>query len=81
MDNLCNDVNERLTENGVLSISQLVKAWGLTTEFLSDMVLVNVGTKINAVKDGDMLYTATYLTAQRNAVRAILSALTTLAYH
>ncbi|MCP9264838.1 E3 ufm1-protein ligase 1-like protein [Dirofilaria immitis] len=76
IDVLCKDLNERLMDNGIVSISQLMKIWNLPTEMLNSLVLVEVGSKVGAIRDGDALYTRSYLSAQRNIIRAMLCGLT-----
>ncbi|VDK61992.1 unnamed protein product [Onchocerca ochengi] len=73
---LCRDLNERLIDDGIVSISQLAKTWDLPTEILNSLVLVEVGSKVDAIRDGDALYTRSYLSAQRNIIRAMLCGLT-----
>ncbi|KAL3985346.1 hypothetical protein ACH3XW_38255 [Acanthocheilonema viteae] len=76
IDVLCKAVNEQLVDAGIVSVSQLVKTWDLATEILNSLVLVEVGSKIDAIRDGDALYTRSYLSAQRNIIRAMLCGLT-----
>uniref|UniRef100_A0A1I7VDW5 E3 UFM1-protein ligase 1 homolog n=1 Tax=Loa loa TaxID=7209 RepID=A0A1I7VDW5_LOALO len=73
---LCKGLNERLMDVGIVSISQLAKTWDLPTEILNSLVLVEVGSKVDAIRDGDALYTRSYLCAQRNIIRAMLCGLT-----
>lgn len=76
IDLLCKSLNERITDVGILSISQLTKAWDLPTELVNSLVLVEVGSKVDAIRDGDTLYTGSYLSAERNNIRAMLCGLT-----
>lgn len=76
VDKLCNELNERLMDAGMISVSQIAKTWDLPNEILSGLVLVGVGSKIDALRDGDVLYTRTYLSSQRNIIRALLCGLT-----
>lgn len=73
---LCKGLNEQLMDVGTVSISQLAKIWDLPTEILNSLVLVEVGSKVDAIRDGDALYTRSYLSAQRNIIRAMLCGLT-----
>ena len=57
-------------------MTQLAKNWDLPVEVLNTLVLTEVGTKINAIRDGDKIYTSGFLTAQKNLIRAILNAMT-----
>uniref|UniRef100_A0A1I8EUD7 E3 UFM1-protein ligase 1 homolog n=1 Tax=Wuchereria bancrofti TaxID=6293 RepID=A0A1I8EUD7_WUCBA len=76
IDVLCKSLNERLMDDGIVSISQLAKTWDLPAEILNSLVLVEVGSKVDAIRDGDALYTRSYLSAQRNILRAMLCGLT-----
>lgn len=76
IDVLCKGLNEQLMDAGIVSISQLAKTWDLPTEILNNLVLVEVGSKVDAIRDGDALYTRSYLSAQRNIIRAMLYGLT-----
>lgn len=76
MDSLCVELNERLSETGVLSASQLIKTWDLPSEIFYGLVLTEIGNKVEAMMDGDMIYTSAYLNAQRNLLKAILNSLT-----
>uniref|UniRef100_A0A915BQR0 E3 UFM1-protein ligase 1 homolog n=2 Tax=Parascaris univalens TaxID=6257 RepID=A0A915BQR0_PARUN len=76
VDSLCMELNERLSETGVLSASQLIKTWDLPSEIFYGLVLTEIGSKVEAMIDGDTIYTSPYLSAQRNLLRAILNALT-----
>uniref|UniRef100_A0A0R3RQ74 E3 UFM1-protein ligase 1 homolog n=1 Tax=Elaeophora elaphi TaxID=1147741 RepID=A0A0R3RQ74_9BILA len=76
VDVLCKGLNERLMDVGIVSISQLTKIWDLPTEILNNLVLIEVGSKIDAIRDGDALYTRSYLSVQRNIIRAMLCGLT-----
>uniref|UniRef100_A0A915PJ19 Conserved oligomeric Golgi complex subunit 2 n=1 Tax=Setaria digitata TaxID=48799 RepID=A0A915PJ19_9BILA len=76
IDILCKELNEQLMDFGVVFISQLTKIWDLPTEVLTDLVLVELGSKIDAVRDGDALYTPSYLSGQQNIIKAMLCGLT-----
>ncbi|VIO98267.1 Uncharacterized protein BM_BM2026 [Brugia malayi] len=76
IDVLCKSLNERLMDDGIVSISQLAKTWDLPAEIVNSLVLVEVGSKVDAIRDGDALYTRSYLSAQRNILRAMLCGLT-----
>ncbi|VDK70142.1 unnamed protein product [Litomosoides sigmodontis] len=76
IDSLCKSLNEQLMDAGIVCISQLAKTWDLPTEILNNLVLVEVGSKVDAIRDGDALYTRSYLSAQRNIIRAMLCGLT-----
>lgn len=76
VDSLCVELNERLSETGVLSASQLIKTWDLPSEIFYGLVLTEIGNKVEAMMDGDMIYTSAYLNAQRNLLKAILNSLT-----
>ncbi|VDM44104.1 unnamed protein product [Toxocara canis] len=76
VDLLCKELNERLSETGVLSISQLAKSWDLPSEILNGLVLIEIGNKVDAMRDGDAIYTRAYLSAQSRLLRAMLIALT-----
>ncbi|TMS38234.1 hypothetical protein L596_005003 [Steinernema carpocapsae] len=73
---LCVEVEERLQEAGSLSLQHLTKNMRVPTEVLNHHILPSVGSVIDAVQYGDMLYTSTYLRTQRSALSAILTALT-----
>ncbi|KAK0398625.1 hypothetical protein QR680_002681 [Steinernema hermaphroditum] len=73
---LCMEVDAKLQEMGSLSLQHLTKTMHVPTEVLNNHILANVGSTIDAVQYGDILYTSTYLRCQRNALRAVLSALT-----
>ncbi|CAG9540221.1 unnamed protein product, partial [Cercopithifilaria johnstoni] len=76
IDVLCKDLNEQLMDVGIVSISQLAKTWNLPTEILNNLILAEVGSKVDAIRDGGALYTRSYLSAQRNTIRAMLCGLT-----
>ncbi|KAK6108158.1 hypothetical protein QQG55_31030 [Brugia pahangi] len=76
IDVLCKSLNERLMDDGIVSVSQLAKTWDLPAEIVNSLVLVEVGSKVDAIRDGDALYTRSYLSAQRNILRAMLCGLT-----
>ncbi|VDN28743.1 unnamed protein product, partial [Gongylonema pulchrum] len=70
IDILCKELNERLSDVGVISVAQLAKMWDLPNEILDGVILVAVGSKINALRDRDVLCTRAYLSSQRNIIRA-----------
>uniref|UniRef100_A0A1I7YS91 E3 UFM1-protein ligase 1 homolog n=2 Tax=Steinernema glaseri TaxID=37863 RepID=A0A1I7YS91_9BILA len=70
------ELDAKLKELGSISLQHLTKTMHIPTEVLNNHILPNIGSTIDAVQYGDMLYTSTYLRAQRNALRAVLSALT-----
>ncbi|VDK57813.1 unnamed protein product [Anisakis simplex] len=76
IDSLCKELNERLAETGALSVSQLAKNWDLPSEILYTLVLTEIGNKIDAMREGDTIYTRAYVHSQLNYIRAILNSLT-----
>ncbi|VDN06125.1 unnamed protein product [Thelazia callipaeda] len=73
---LCNSLNERLLITGVVSISKLAKEWDLPTEMLNDLILHEIGSKVEATFEADALYTRSYLCGQRNVIKAMLCGVT-----
>ncbi|VDD91971.1 unnamed protein product [Enterobius vermicularis] len=69
-------MNETLQSSGVLSISQIAKTWDLPSEILNNLVLKEISANIDAIQDGDKIYTKTYLKSQKNLLRAVLNSLT-----
>uniref|UniRef100_A0A0N5ABY3 E3 UFM1-protein ligase 1 homolog n=1 Tax=Syphacia muris TaxID=451379 RepID=A0A0N5ABY3_9BILA len=76
VENISDEVNKKLSKLGVLSTSQLAKTWDLPTDVLNDLVLNEVGIKINAFRDDDKIYTIEYLEFQKNLLRAVVNSLT-----
>uniref|UniRef100_A0A0K0FEB2 E3 UFM1-protein ligase 1 homolog n=1 Tax=Strongyloides venezuelensis TaxID=75913 RepID=A0A0K0FEB2_STRVS len=76
MDNLCNEISDKLDDVGTMSILSITKLFDLPTAIINTYVLNEIGNKIAAVKDGDTIYTRRYLSAQKMYVAAILSSVT-----
>ncbi|MFH4976054.1 hypothetical protein AB6A40_002763 [Gnathostoma spinigerum] len=76
VNKLCDELNSRLANVGQISVSELVRTWDLPGEIINGLVLKQIGEKINAVRDGDIICTMFYLDSQKNILRAILNSLT-----
>ena len=63
-----------LAENGKLSILSLTKSWNAPIQFLNQYVFSEVGNKIKAQRDNDLLYTNDFVDAQCRKLRATLIA-------
>ncbi|KAE9553398.1 hypothetical protein FO519_003408 [Halicephalobus sp. NKZ332] len=74
VDDLCQKLNELLAETGKLSILSLTKSWNAPIQFLNQYVFSEVGNKIKAQRDNDLLYTNDFVDAQCRKLRAILVA-------
>uniref|UniRef100_A0A1I7S3A1 E3 UFM1-protein ligase 1 homolog n=1 Tax=Bursaphelenchus xylophilus TaxID=6326 RepID=A0A1I7S3A1_BURXY len=74
INGLCKQLNEKLKETGQLSMLELSKTWDLPTDVFNHYVLPELGTKIDAKKVEDQLYTNSFLQIQTNKLRACLAA-------
>uniref|UniRef100_A0A0K0DW23 E3 UFM1-protein ligase 1 homolog n=1 Tax=Strongyloides stercoralis TaxID=6248 RepID=A0A0K0DW23_STRER len=76
MDNLCSLVSDKLDDIGTMSILLITKLFDLPTTIINTYVLNEIGNKIDAVRDGDQIYTKKYLLIQEMCIVAILGSLT-----
>uniref|UniRef100_A0AC34GNI9 E3 UFM1-protein ligase 1 homolog n=1 Tax=Panagrolaimus sp. ES5 TaxID=591445 RepID=A0AC34GNI9_9BILA len=76
IDNLCTKLNKLLDDVGQLSILNLTNSWNVPIEFLNQHVISEVGKKVQAVKDGDQLYTTKFIEQQRDRLLSATRATT-----
>ncbi|KAI6206932.1 Component of oligomeric Golgi complex 2 [Aphelenchoides besseyi] len=76
INGLCKRINERLQECGQISMYQLAKNWEVPTELLNHYVLTELGSRIDATRLEDQIYTRHFYRLQQNKLRAALVALT-----
>uniref|UniRef100_A0AC34RDP2 E3 UFM1-protein ligase 1 homolog n=2 Tax=Panagrolaimus sp. JU765 TaxID=591449 RepID=A0AC34RDP2_9BILA len=76
IDDLCKKLNEMFADTGRLSILGLTQLWGVPIEFLNQYIFSEVGKKIHAQRDGDLLYTNEFVDAQYRKLQCALWAVT-----
>ncbi|CAD5219001.1 unnamed protein product [Bursaphelenchus okinawaensis] len=75
INDVCKQLNDKLKETGQTSMAELTKTWDLPTDVFNHYILSELGSKIDAKKVEDQLYTTTFLKLQTNKLRACLAAL------
>jgi len=79
MEELCRQVNERLQQQGTISLPSLTKEFDLPTEFLIEQVHARLGSIIEGFKDETdpkILLTPGHVARVRAKVRGVLSGVT-----
>lgn len=79
IDTLCEDLNEKLAQDGMISLSELSKTSDLPGEFLQDQIDKRMGKVIHGKQDRDdpnLIYTETFVRRNTARIRGILSAVT-----
>jgi len=79
LDGLCEDLNEKLIQDGMISLSELSKTSDLPGEFLQDQIERRIGKIIHGKQDADdpsLIYTETFVRRNTARIRGILSAIT-----
>jgi hypothetical protein len=79
LDSLSEDLNEKLIQDGMISLSELSKTSDLPGEFLQDQIEKRIGKIIHGKQDQDdpsLIYTETFVRRNTARIRGILSAIT-----
>lgn len=79
IDTMCEDLNEKLVQDGMVSLSELSKTSDLPGEFLQDQIEKRLGKVIHGKVDRDdpnLIYTETFVRRNTARIRGILSAIT-----
>ena len=79
MEELCRQVNERLQQQGTISLPSLTKEFDLPTDFLIEQVHARLGSIIEGFKDDTdpkVLLTPGHVARVRAKVRGVLSGVT-----
>lgn len=78
-DRLTEEINQKLSQDGVVTVSDLTKSYDLPTEFLESIINQGLGKTIDGVKDASdprTIFTESYINQYRFKIRGILTALT-----
>jgi len=79
LDTLCEDLNEKLAQDGMISLSELSKTSDLPGEFLQEQVERRLGKVIHGKQDQDdpsLIFTETFVRRNTARIRGKLSAIT-----
>uniref|UniRef100_A0AC35TUT0 E3 UFM1-protein ligase 1 homolog n=1 Tax=Rhabditophanes sp. KR3021 TaxID=114890 RepID=A0AC35TUT0_9BILA len=76
MDDLCRKIEEKLNEKGRTTIFEITKSFDLPTIIIDTYIISQIGFKINALKDGESIYTRKFLDTQKKIIKGAVGALT-----
>lgn len=79
LDTLCEELNEKLSQDGLISISELSKTFDLPGDFLQEQLSRRLGKIIHGRQDDQdpsLIYTETFVRRNTARIRGILSAIT-----
>ncbi|KAI1278698.1 E3 UFM1-protein ligase 1 [Halotydeus destructor] len=78
-DRLADEINEKLSRSGFITIGDLTKMYDLPVEFLERVVYCQLGNRIQGIQDGNdsrTIFTEACLNKYKAKIRGILSAVT-----
>ncbi|XP_046571677.1 LOW QUALITY PROTEIN: E3 UFM1-protein ligase 1-like [Haliotis rubra] len=78
-DRLAEEVNDKLTEQGQVTIAELTKTYDLPADFLTEVVRARLGSIIKGQLDSydrDVIFTHAFVTRMKARIRGSLSAVT-----
>jgi len=76
LDGIAEEMNEALEDAGELQIGELAKRFGLTSDFVQQLVEKRLGKQINGKLEKGVLYTNMFVERHTSKIRGIFSALT-----
>jgi hypothetical protein len=76
LDGVAEEINETLNETGEVTISDMAKRFGLTSEFIQQVVEKRLGKIIQGKLENDTIYTDAFVERHTAKIRGIFTALT-----
>ncbi|XP_003740408.1 E3 UFM1-protein ligase 1 [Galendromus occidentalis] len=77
MDQLAEEVNEKLQQKGELSIAEIIEAYDMPTDSLRSSLLSRMGSIVKGqTDDKEVIFTEAFVTMHRYRIRGILTAVT-----
>lgn len=79
LDSLCEELDEKLSQDGLISISELSKTYDLPGDFLQEQLTKRLGRLLHGRQDDQdpsLIYTETFVRRNTARIRGILSAIT-----
>lgn len=76
---LAEEVNDRLQEQGHITVAELAKAYDLPAEFVREVIEEKIGTTIRGQvdsQDNDVIFTDAFVSRMTAKIRGAFSALT-----
>jgi hypothetical protein len=83
-DKLSEEINDRLQEQGHVTVAELAKAYDLPPEFLREVVENALGKVIQGQvdsQDSDVVFTNSFVARTRAVIRGAFSAITVYVYY
>ncbi|TDH66077.1 hypothetical protein CCR75_005214 [Bremia lactucae] len=76
LDGIIEDTNILLQQVGTTTIGDLAQQFGLAVDYMRDVVRTRLGSILKAKERDNVLYTDTYVTAQKAQLRGVFAAIT-----
>ncbi|XP_028393266.1 E3 UFM1-protein ligase 1 homolog [Dendronephthya gigantea] len=79
LDHIAEEINEKLQESGLVSIGELAKTFGFTTDFMLETIEDRLGSIIHGKLDRlerGVLFTDAFIARHTSRIRGVLSAIT-----
>ncbi|CAL8125071.1 unnamed protein product [Orchesella dallaii] len=79
LDSLCEELDEKLSQDGLISVSELSKSFDLPGDFLQEQLSKRLGKLLHGRQDDQdpsLIYTETFVRRNTARIRGILSAVT-----
>ena len=76
LDNVCEEINDMLVQQGNLLIAEIANKFNLSIEFFKNFLLRKVGSVIKAELHGTRLFTNNYIISQISKIKPVLIAST-----
>ncbi|KAK1942053.1 E3 UFM1-protein ligase 1 [Phytophthora citrophthora] len=76
LDGIMEDTNVLLQDSGTTSIGDLAQQFGFAVDYMRDVVRTRLGSILKARERDNVLYTNSYVTAQKSRLRGVFAAVT-----